>query len=226
MSVERIRAARPGTPQLRWHWPRQGPVAKVPITSGDWNMPAPEFRPVPPGGENPPLEAGLVADLPPLESGWADGAWGSVPAWNLLRDEPAPRAPRFPTAVKLLHDGRNLAVLARCTEPVGILAGTRDARGRAGPEDNFRVYLATSGSAYGALSINPLGIRHDAKGVTGGPLVSRGRDWESGAISLVREIQDGWLVRLDIPLRTRRSRNQTGLTSKSWRQFQTPAEYL
>ncbi len=200
MSVERIRAARPGCPQLRWHWPRQGPVAKVPIASDNWNLPAPEFRPAPPGGEKPALEAGHIGELPPLETGWEDAPWSEVPAWDLLRDEPGRRAPRFPTQVKLLHDGRTLAVLAKCVEPAGILAGTKGPRGLPGPEDSFRVYLATSGSAYAVLSINPLGIRHDAKGVTGGPLVSRAREWESGASHLVRETADGWLVRLSIPL--------------------------
>src|SRR6185369_2483460 len=115
ISVERIRAARPGSPQQRWHWPQYGPVANVPVLSGDWSLPAPESRPQA-AATRLLLEAGRVQALPAMAAGWRDGAWAGAPGLKLLRNENSPRAPRFPAEVKLLHDGRTLAVLARCAD--------------------------------------------------------------------------------------------------------------
>jgi len=198
--IERIRAARPGYPQMLWHWPPYGPVAKVGVTTGDWNLPAPQFRPAPLSRSGPPLEAPRVETLPPLDSGWDDGVWSDVYGVSLLRDEPAARLPRFQTEVKLVHDGRMLALLAQCMEPGEVLLRQQPAPPRAAPEDTFGLYLATSGSAYAGFTINPSGIRDDFTGVAGGPRVSRARNWESGARSHVRETARGWTVRLDVPL--------------------------
>jgi dienelactone hydrolase len=188
-SVERIRAARPGSPQQRWHWPQQGPVSKPVVLSRDWNLPAPAFQPESMASRLL-LQAGRVPSLPPMEAGWQEAAWAAAPALHLLRDEPAARAPRFPTEVKLLHDGETLAVLARCADFSGS--------GRAA--DSLRLFLATSGGAYTEFNVNPLGIRADANGLNGGSRVSRGREWNSGARTLVRETAQGWLVRTDVPL--------------------------
>jgi len=201
-SVERIRAARPGVPQLRWHWPESGPVAKASVTSDDWNLPAPSFRPLGFGGSQGALEIGRVRDLPPLESGWEENHWADTQAFQLLRNEPLARLPHFPTRVKFLHDGEYLAILAECQEPLGILAPPSDPAGRPAPEDSFSVYLATSGSAYAQLSINPLGHLRAYSGMTGGSRVSRPRAWRSGARFLVRQTSENWTLRIDIPLLT------------------------
>ena len=186
MSVERLRAARPGSPRQRWQWPRHGPVAKPRVLSRDWNLPAPEFRPAPTAARQE-IRAARVAALPAMEAGWRDSAWAAVSALSLVRDEPAPRAPRFPSELKLLHDGRTLAVLARCAD-------------FSSQPDSFRVFLSTSGSSYAEFAVNPMGVRTDSNGLNGGSRVSRGRPWESGARTLVRETPEGWLVRTDIPL--------------------------
>ena len=54
----------------------------------------------------------------------------------------------MPTAVRLLHDGKSLAVLARCTEPNGIVAQVKEHDGRVEADDSFQIYFGTSGSAY------------------------------------------------------------------------------
>ena len=199
--VERIRAARPGVPRERWHWPQHGPAAKVPVDpSIKWDAAAPELRPTPLGNKEPPLEAGWSKTLPDLESGWNEAAWSKVPAWKLLRDEPLARLPRTPTEVKLLHDGKTLAVLARCTETGGISAAVKENDGPVNQDDSFHVYLATSGSAYVQLVVNALGYLLDSTGVAGGQRLSRPREWDSGARVAVRREPGAWTVRIDVPL--------------------------
>src|SRR5579862_3050453 len=57
ISVERIRAPRPGSPEQRWHWPEHGPAAKVPVISGvKWDAPPPAFRPPADGNQEIPIQ--------------------------------------------------------------------------------------------------------------------------------------------------------------------------
>ncbi len=218
VSVERIRATRPGSPQQRWHWPDRGPAAKVAVISSvKWDAPPPLFRPAPIGDREPPLEVGRRRELPPMDSGWNDPGWRDVPVWNLLRDQPAARPPRIPTEVKLLQDGRTLAVIARCAEPGSVVASVKENDGPVNQDDSFHVYLATSGSAYVQLAINPLGYLLDNTGFAGGQRLSRAREWSSGARTAVRREQGAWIARMDIPLQPAASvLGETGLPAE-WR---------
>src|SRR5262249_4551708 len=139
--VERIRAARPGMPRERWHWPEHGPAGRVSVDpSIQWDTAAPDVRSAPLGNKEAPLEVGSTKTLPPLEGGWNEAPWKQVPAWKLLRDEPSARLARTPTEVKLLHDGKTLAVFARCSEPGGISAAVRENDGPVNQDDSFHVY--------------------------------------------------------------------------------------
>ncbi len=129
VSVERIRAARLGSPQQRWHWPEQGPAAKVPVIAAvKWDAPPPAYLPPAIGNQESPLEAGRKVNLPPVDSLWSDAAWRDVPTFHLLRDETGAHAPRLATEVKLMHDGRTLAVIARCAEPGDVVAARQRKR--------------------------------------------------------------------------------------------------
>jgi cephalosporin-C deacetylase-like acetyl esterase len=199
--AERIRAARPGTPRERWHWPRYGPAAKVPVDrSVKWDTATPQFRPPAIGNQEPPLEVGRTKTLPAIESGWNDTVWSKVPVLKLLRDEPIPQLPRTPTEVKLLHDGQTLAVLARCTEPGEISAIVKENDGAMNQDDSFHVYLATSGSAYVQVVVNALGYLLDSTGMAGGQRLSRAREWDSGGRVAVRREPGAWSLRVDVPL--------------------------
>jgi len=198
--VERIRAARPGCPQQRWHWPEYGPAAKVPSLPSNWNEPTPVFKPMLIGNAEAPLQAGRVPALPALDSRWGDAAWANVPTWMLLRNEPAPRPPRFPTEIRAVQDGRWLAVLARCVEPGEPRTRVKENGGPVSHDDNFQVYLATSGSAYAQFVVNPAGYVLDSTGFFGGERLSRAREWNSGARVAAWREAGAWTVRLDIPL--------------------------
>ncbi len=186
MTVERVRAMRPGSVEQHWRWPEHEPAAKMP--PGEPDAPAPVFRPAMLGNQEPPLEVGRGKELPALEIGWNEGLWRDVPAWKLRRNDPLERFPVHETAVKVLHDNQMLAVLARCSSPV------------ANGED-FDVYLATSGSAYVHFAIDPAGTLRQASGMTGGQQVARPRtEWTSSARGVARKESDIWLARIDIPL--------------------------
>ena len=200
-SVRRIRAMRHGSPQQRWRWPVFDPAAKAAVDSSvPWDAPLPVYRPAPMGNRETPLEAGRAA-LPPPSAGWDDPGWKPVPAWPLARNIPGGAAPFFRTEVKAIHDGKTLAVLARCEEPGALVGSVKEHDGRVERDDSFHVYLGASGSAWAQISINVLGSLHDAAGKTGGPRISRPRaDWESGATVAVRRGQGFWTARIDIPL--------------------------
>lgn len=199
--IERIRAMRPGLPQERWHWPQHGPAAKVPVTRlVKWDAAAPPVKAPPIGNGEAPIVVGRVSALPSLESYWNDAAWTRVPELQLLRDEPSARLPRVPTEVKLLHDGKTLAVLARCTETGNIVANAKENDGAVNQDDSFHVYLTTSGSSYAQLVVNPLGYLLDSSGMAGGQRLSRAREWDSGTKVAAKRDAGAWLVRMNIPL--------------------------
>jgi len=198
--VERIRAARPGCPQQRWHWPEQGPAARVPALPSSWNEAAPAFHPQLIGNNETPLEAGKTSPLPAMDSARDDPLWRGVPAWTLLRNEPEPRLARFPTEVRVVQDGHWLAVLARCVEPGEPVTRVKENDGPVNNDDNFQVYLATSGSAYAQFVVNSAGYLLHNTGFFGGERLSRAREWSSGARVAARREPDAWTVRLDIPL--------------------------
>jgi cephalosporin-C deacetylase-like acetyl esterase len=129
-----------------------------------------------------------------------DGGWREAPGWKLLRDEGPVRLPRLPTEVKLLHDGRVLAIMARCEEPDTPEAQVKENDGPVTQDDSFHVYLATSGSTYVQIVTNALGYLRDAAGFSGGSRISRPREWDSGTRVSVQRVGGGWTARLDIPL--------------------------
>ena len=138
--------------------------------------------------------------MPAPASAWGDAAWRNVPTWRLLRNESDPRFPRFPTEIKALHDGHSLAVLARCIEPGEPVTRVKENEGPVNHDDNFQVYLATSGSAYVQFVVNSAGYLLDDMGFLGGERLSRAREWNSGARVVARREAGAWTVRLDIPL--------------------------
>jgi len=198
--IERVRAARPGSPQQRWHWPEQGPAAKVVVLPSKWDESAPVFRPPLIGNSEPPLKVGRTTALPAMESGWDDSDWRKAPTWTLLRNEPAPRPPRFATEIKAVQDGRWLAVFARCVEPGEPIMRVKENDGPLNHDDSFQVYLATSGSSYTQFVVNPAGYLLDNTGFFGGERLSRAREWNSGARVLAKREGAAWTVRIDIPL--------------------------
>ena len=198
--IERIRAARPGTPQEHWHWPEQGPAAKIPATPTNWNEPAPVFRPALIGNKETPLEAGHTAALPAMDSDWDSPAWRGVLTWTLLRNEPNPRSPRFPTEIKAVHDGHWLSVFARCIEPGEPIDRAKENDGAVNHDDSFQVYLATTGSAYAEFVVNPSGYLLNDTGFFGGERLSRAREWQSGTRVTTHRKAGAWTARLDIPL--------------------------
>jgi dienelactone hydrolase len=198
--VERIRAARPGCPEQRWYWPEHGPAARIPALPSKWDEPAPTFRPQLIGNTEAPLQAGRTPALPAMDSAWDDPAWRHVPAWTLLRNEPAPRPPRFPAEIKVIQDGSALAVLARCVEPGEPMTRVKENGGPVNHDDSFQVYLAVSGSAYAQFAVNSAGYILADTGFFGGERLSRAREWDSGARVAARREAGTWTVRLDIPL--------------------------
>lgn len=198
--IERIRAPRPGSPEQRWHWPEKGPAARISALAAKSERPAPVFRPAPIGNTEAPLVAGRLEALPAADSKWDDPVWRNVPAWTLLRDEPMPRRPRFPTEIKVVHDGRMMGVFARLVEPDAPLTRPRENNSPAAQDDSFEVYLATSGSAYAQFVVNAAGSLLNTSGVFGGPRLSRARGWTSGARVAAEKQAGAWTVRIDIPL--------------------------
>jgi len=202
LSVERNRAIRPGQPQERWRWPEYEPTVEIPAAPTDaGKMPDPVFQPALFGNSEPPMEVGRRTSLPPIDSGWNDPRWRDVPVWSLRRNEPLSQLPRFPADVKLMHDDRTLAVIAKCAEPDGVVAKAKERDGLVDQDDSFQILLATSGSSYVHYAINPLGYLLDASGHSGGPRVSRPYvDWNSPVRSMVWQERGEWVVRLDLPL--------------------------
>jgi len=201
LSAERIRAMRPGSPEQRWRWPEHGPVASVSEVNKGTAEVVPDFRPVQLGHGNLILKVGPKKLLPPSNSKWNDPVWSDVPVLKLQRNELQAPLPRLVTEVKLLHDNHTLTVMARCVEPGAIVAKAKKHDGAVDQDDSFQVFLATSGSTYVKIAINPSGYLLDAVGESGGPYKSRARsDWNSSVEGTVQQENGAWIARLDIPL--------------------------
>jgi dienelactone hydrolase len=219
VTAERVRAARPGVPEEHWRWPGNQPVAEVPGTpTTETKVPDPVFKPSAIGNSEPAIEAGRRDQIPPLESEWTDEAWRDVPVWTLLRNEPNSRTPVFPTEIKLLQDGKTLAVMARCAEPSGTIAEAQERDGPVDHDDSFQVYLATSGSAYVKFAVNALGYVLDANGLSGGERVSRPHvEWNSPVRGVAKSGRGEWFARLDVPLAFVANALGEAETPRDWR---------
>jgi cephalosporin-C deacetylase-like acetyl esterase len=201
LEVERNRAERQGTPDEWWRWPDQQPTTEVSTLPSAAGMPDPVFKPAMLGNNEPSLQVGRRSSLPALNSRWTVAEWKDVPSWTLYRNEPWARLPQFPTEVKLIHDGRTLAVLARCIEPGNVIARVHERDGSVDRDDSFQVYLATSGSAYVEYAVNPSGVVLDAAGHQGSPRSSEPHsEWNSPVRATAWKEEGAWMARLDLPL--------------------------
>jgi dienelactone hydrolase len=208
LSVERNRAMRPGQAREQWRWPQQEPTGEVATLQDEvQNLPDPVFQPPLLGNRETPIEVGYRAPLPPLDSGWMDAGWRDVPAWGLHRNEASAPLPHFPTEVKLIHDGRTLAVLARCIEPDRVIAQVKEHDGLVlvddgiERDDSFQVYVSVSGSSYVQYAINPNGAILDAAGHSGNPRSSQPHmEWNSEVQGMARQDRGEWVARLNLPL--------------------------
>ena len=199
VTVERVRAARPGMPEIHFRWPADTHSARIAAVTSALGAPVRLLPAV--GNREAPLEAGKGV-IPPLDAAWDSPAWGAAPVWRLLRDEPMARLPKHATEVKAIQDGDTLAMLVRCEEPAVRLGGARERDGAVTAGDNVQIYLATTGSGYVQYAINPAGGILDAAGKAGGQYISRPRlDWNSSVRGVAPVAPGGWIARLDIPLR-------------------------
>jgi cephalosporin-C deacetylase-like acetyl esterase len=196
LRAERIRSRRALAPEFRWRW--EGELALAPITTA----PPAVFRPPLLGNREPPLEVGKVLRVPPLTPEWNDEAWRGVPAFSLPRHEPLPLAPRYPTEIKWMHDGRTLAVLVHVVEPEPLMARTGGRDSLFTQDDHVAVYLATSGSAFLEFDINSVGAVRDSRGGARNPLVLARLEpsWNANVEVQTSIRHGGWTARINLPL--------------------------
>lgn len=216
--AERIRSRRSLAPEFRWNWPgATGGDLVLPVSpSRNAALGAPELRPPPLGNADLPLEVGRVARVPPVAAEWDHPAWEAVPAFELPRNESYSRAPRYPTHVKWLHDGRTLALLVRAVEPEPVVARAGGRDSAVTSDDHVAIYLATSGSALLEIAVNSVGALRDLR--VRGPHIMRPEASWNGNIAVQTNIRHGaWVARIDVPLEEcAAALGETGIP-KQWR---------
>jgi dienelactone hydrolase len=193
MSVERIRARRPEAPELRWYWPKPhlGGGFEFRLSDATEGVPAPAFRPPQIGSQAPAIGIAKLAQLPPLDAAGPDGLWRAATRVELSRDEGMARPPRFPTGVRLAHDGQTLAILARCAQPL-----------ESPSSDSLRVILSPSGADFAEFDLTPAGGLRQSLGAVGPVRSISPHAWPSGsATARATRNQQAWTARLNLPLR-------------------------
>ena len=160
--AERIRSRRAQAPEYRWK--QSGALTLPARTAIAWSAPPPEIRPPVAGNSSPALEIGRVPRLPPVVADWDHPEWQDIPSFSLARNEPDPRAPRYPTRVKWMHDGHTLALLFRVEEPEPVVARAGGRDSAVTSDDHVAIYLATSGSAFLEIAVNSVGAIRDSFG--------------------------------------------------------------
>lgn len=194
LQAERIRSRRALAPEFRW----KADLGTVHLRRSA-GMRLPELAEPKLGNTEPPLEVGRMAALPPLSAGWDDPAWQSVAPFELPRNEPYPRPPRYRTEIRWAHDGRTLAIFARMEEPEPVVARAGGRDSAVTGDDHLAVYLATSGSKFLQIAVGPAGTLLDALG--SGPRITRPQSSFNARIERQTEILYGrWTARIDIPL--------------------------
>jgi dienelactone hydrolase len=200
--VERIRSRRALAPEFRWSWPGGGGFARFLLparTEESSRVAAPEVRPPALGNTDPPLEVGRVLRVPAAVARWDEPAWSGVPEFGLARNEPLARAPRYPTRVKWMHDGRKLAFFFYVEEPELVVARSGGRDSAVTGDDHVAVYLATSGSAFLEIAVNSAGAIRD--GIGRGPRSSRPDYGWNADIEVQTDIRRGhWIARINLPL--------------------------
>jgi cephalosporin-C deacetylase-like acetyl esterase len=192
--ARRIRARRPLAPEYRWTARQTLPVGSVQIRAQP-----PAFQPPRLGNTEPPLEIGRVPQVPGIHAVWEDPAWRSVPAFELPRNEPYPRRPRYRTGIKWVHDGKTLALLVRLEEPEPVVARAGGRDSNVTGDDHLAIYLATTGSRFLEIAVNSVGAIRDARAA--GPHGMRpGGGWDAD-IEVRTDIRHGaWVARVNLPL--------------------------
>ncbi|MBK9168390.1 MAG: acetylxylan esterase [Bryobacterales bacterium] len=191
--VERIRSRRPLAPEFRWS--AEAPVDAAAVDA----IESPRYQPPALGNTDPPFEIGRVLAPPELVAQWDHPEWRHVPAFSLPRNEPLPRAPRQPTEVRWVHDGRTLSLLVRAAEPEPVVARAGGRDSNVTSDDHVAVYLATSGSAFLEIAVNSVGAIADARG--SGPHRMRPQSsWNAGVRTHTEMRHGHWIARIDIPL--------------------------
>ncbi|MCZ2080297.1 MAG: acetylxylan esterase [Bryobacterales bacterium] len=190
----RIRARRPLAPEFQW-----SAESEVVLAAGSAGSQAPVLQPPVLGNRDAPLEVGRVAQLPAVVAKWEDPAWRKVPAFQLPRNEAYPRAPRYSTNVKWMHDGKKLGLLLRLEEPEPVVARAGGRDSATAGDDHFAIYLATSGSAIIEIRINSVGAIYDAR--IAGPRRMNSQSGWNADIEVQTDIRHGaWYARMDLPL--------------------------
>ena len=210
LEAERIRSRRALAPEFLWRWGIQAGLGAGAAIA------APEFRPPELGNSSPPFEIGRVSKLPPVTARWDEPAWSGVREIELLRNEPFPRAPRYATRVKWLHDGKKLALLFRMDEPEPVVARSGGRDSNVTSDDHVAIYLATSGSSFLEIAVNTVGAIRDSRG--SGPHIMRPSTSWNARIERQTDIRHGyWVARIDIPLdECAAALGETGVP-KDWR---------
>jgi dienelactone hydrolase len=196
---ERIRSRRALAPEFRWSWPSGAEFAALRLTAVTDGRGSLQMRPMSFGNTEPPLEIGRALRLSAVVANWEDPAWQGLSAFRLPRNEPDPRAPRYGTEIKWMHDGRTLAILARLHEPDPVVAraGGRDSPIAA--DDHIAIYLATNGSAFLEFAVNSVGAVRDSLGR--GPRIGQPQTSWNARIETQTDIRHGhWIARINIPL--------------------------
>jgi dienelactone hydrolase len=194
VEAERIRSRRALAPEFRW----RADLGSLTVTRAG-GPPPPDLPEPRLGNTDPPLEIGRLTHLPPVVATWDSPEWRDVPGFELPRNEPFPRAPRYRTQVKWVHDGRTLALLARLEEPEPVVAraGGRDSAVTA--DDHLALYLATSGSKFVQIAINTVGALLDSLG--SGPHISRPQSaWNAYVERQADILHRHWIARVNVPL--------------------------
>ncbi len=193
LHAERIRSRRALAPEFRW----RTALDPVILERSD-NTRLPEL-PNRFGNTDRPVQIGRVDRLPPLVADWDSPSWQDVPAFDLPRNEPYPRAPWRRTEVRWVHDGTTLALLARMEEPEPVVARAGGRDSSVLNDDHLAIYLATSGSKFIQIATNTVGALLDTVG--SGPRMMRPRSGWNGNIERKTDIRHGyWTAAIRIPL--------------------------
>jgi len=202
VAVVRFRSRRPLDPQFLWKSSAPDEYTRFSLerdkSAGRIGQPA--FNPPATGNTDPALRVGYVQAVPPVDFSPEDPFWKKVNGFRLMRNEPSPRSPGFSTEVKWVHDRKRLAMFFHCTEDSRVDCDTGARDGNVAGDDHVCIYLATGGSSFIEIQINPVGTVRDAKG-RGPHMYSTSSGAWTGDIETDYLINnDAWYLRVNLPL--------------------------